>query len=124
MTIAGFVNLAMVATAAAASHFTGHGGIAERDQAYLTLKPLLAHAAATIFGLSLVAAGLSSTVVGTLAGQIVMQGFVRFYIPLWVRHVVTIRPSFIVIMAGLDATRILLFSILNVMIMWRNGVIC
>ncbi|MDN6549632.1 MAG: Nramp family divalent metal transporter, partial [Enterobacterales bacterium] len=110
MTIAGFVNLAMMATAAAAFHFSGHSGIAELDQAYLTLKPLLGNAAATIFGLSLVAAGLSSTVVGTLAGQVVMQGFVRFYIPLWVRRVVTMLPSFIVIMAGLDATRILLLS--------------
>ncbi len=63
--------------------FSGHTGIADLDQAYLTLEPLLSHAAATVFGLSLVAAGLSSTVVGTLAGQVVMQGFVRFHIPLW-----------------------------------------
>lgn len=68
MTIAGFVNLAMMATAAAAFHFSGHSGIADLDVAYLTLQPLLGHAAATVFGLSLVAAGLSSTVVGTLAG--------------------------------------------------------
>ncbi len=52
MTIAGFVNLAMMATAAAAFHFNGHTGIADLDQAYLTLEPLLSHAAATIFGLS------------------------------------------------------------------------
>lgn len=65
MTIAGFVNLAMMATAAAAFHFNGHTGVADLDQAYLTLEPLLSHAAATIFGLSLIAAGLSSTVVGT-----------------------------------------------------------
>lgn len=65
MTIAGFVNLAMMATAAAAFHFSGNTSIAELDQAYLTLKPLLGQAAATIFGLSLVVAGLSSTVVGT-----------------------------------------------------------
>ncbi|PLR34383.1 divalent metal cation transporter [Chimaeribacter coloradensis] len=110
MTIAGFVNLAMMATAAAAFHFSGHSGISELDQAYLTLEPLLGHAAATIFGLSLVAAGLSSTVVGTLAGQVVMQGFVRFYIPLWVRRVVTMLPSFIVIMLGMDATKILVMS--------------
>jgi manganese transport protein len=70
----------------------------------------LGQAAATIFGLSLVAAGLSSTVVGTLAGQVVMQGFVHFYIPLWVRRVVTMLPSFIVIMMGMDATRILVLS--------------
>ncbi|MFC0225264.1 Nramp family divalent metal transporter [Serratia aquatilis] len=110
MTIAGFVNLAMMATAAAAFHFNGHTGVADLDQAYLTLQPLLGNAAATIFGLSLVAAGLSSTVVGTLAGQVVMQGFVRFYIPIWVRRVVTMMPSFIVIMLGMDATRILVLS--------------
>lgn len=110
MTIAGFVNLAMMATAAAAFHFNGHSGVTDLDLAYLTLQPLLGQAAATIFGLSLVAAGLSSTVVGTLAGQVVMQGFVRFYIPLWVRRVVTMLPSFIVIMLGMDATRILVLS--------------
>lgn len=110
MTIAGFVNLAMMATAAAAFHFSGHSGIAELDQAYLTLTPLLGHAAATVFGLSLVAAGLSSTVVGTLAGQVVMQGFIRFHIPLWVRRLVTMLPSFIVIMVGWDPTRILVMS--------------
>ncbi|NWA41834.1 Nramp family divalent metal transporter [Pseudomonas reactans] len=110
MTIAGFVNLAMMATAAAAFHFSGHQGISELDQAYLTLEPLLGQAAAITFGLSLVAAGLSSTVVGTLAGQVVMQGFVKFYIPLWVRRTVTMAPSFIVIMMGLDATRILVMS--------------
>jgi manganese transport protein len=110
MTIAGFVNLAMMATAAAAFHFSGHSGIADLDQAYLTLQPLLSHAAATVFGLSLVAAGLSSTVVGTLAGQVVMQGFIRFHIPLWLRRTITMLPSFIVIWAGWDPTRILILS--------------
>ncbi len=71
---------------------------------------MLSHAAATIFGLSLVAAGLSSTVVGTLAGQVVMQGFVRFSIPLWLRRSITMLPSFIVILMGLDPTRILVMS--------------
>ncbi|NDL65919.1 Nramp family divalent metal transporter [Acerihabitans arboris] len=110
MTTAGFVNLAMMATAAAAFHFSGHTGIADLDEAYLTLSPLLNHTAATVFGLSLVAAGLSSTVVGTMAGQVVMQGFVRFRIPLLVRRVVTMLPSFVVIMMGLDPTRILVLS--------------
>ncbi len=110
MTIAGFVNLAMMATAAAAFHFSGNTSIAELDQAYLTLKPLLGQAAATIFGLSLVVAGLSSTVVGTLAGQVVMQGFVRFSIPIWVRRVVTMLPSFIVILSGMNPTRVLVLS--------------
>ena len=100
----------MMATAAAAFHFHGHTGIADLDQAYLTLEPLLSHSAATIFGLSLIAAGLSSTVVGTLAGQVVMQGFIRFHIPLWVRRSVTMLPSFIVILMGMDPTRILVMS--------------
>ncbi|WP_074012631.1 Nramp family divalent metal transporter [Candidatus Sodalis sp. SoCistrobi] len=110
MTIAGFVNLAMMATAAAAFHFSGHTGIADLDEAYLTLLPLLGHTAATVFGLSLVAAGLSSTVVGTMAGQVVMQGFVHFHIPLLLRRVITMLPSFVVIMLGLDPTRILVMS--------------
>ncbi|MGX8941257.1 Nramp family divalent metal transporter [Symbiopectobacterium sp. Eva_TO] len=110
MTIAGFVNLAMMATAAAAFHFSGNQDIADLERAYLTLDPLLGKAAATIFGLSLVAAGLSSTVVGTLAGQVVMQGFIRFHIPLWVRCTVTMLPSFIVIMSGMEPTRVLVLS--------------
>ena len=110
MTIAGFVNLAMMATAAAAFHFSGNQDIADLERAYLTLDPLLGRAAATIFGLSLVAAGLSSTVVGTLAGQVVMQGFIRFHIPLWVRRSVTMLPSFIVILSGMEPTRVLVLS--------------
>ncbi|VDY63694.1 Manganese transport protein MntH [Shimwellia blattae] len=110
MTIAGFVNLAMMATAAAAFHFSGHQDVAELEQAYLTLAPLLSHGAAVVFGLSLVAAGLSSSVVGTLAGQVVMQGFVHFYIPLWIRRTLTMLPSFVVILLGLNPTRILVIS--------------
>ncbi len=110
MTIAGFVNLAMMATAAAVFHFNGHTGITELDQAYVTLRPLLGDAAAVVFGLSLVTAGLSSTVVGTLAGQVVMQGFIHFTIPLWVRRAVTMLPSFVVIIAGMDPTRVLVLS--------------
>ncbi|CCP03898.1 Putative manganese transport protein mntH [Erwinia amylovora Ea644] len=110
MTIAGFVNLAMMATAAAAFHFSGHNGIADLAQAYRTLDPLLGKAAALVFGLSLLAAGLSSTVVGTMAGQVVMQGFIHFHIPLLVRRVITMLPSFIVILAGWEPTRILVMS--------------
>lgn len=110
MTIAGFVNLAMMATAAAAFHFSGHTGVADLDQAYLTLDPLLGRAASLVFGLSLLAAGLSSTVVGTMAGQVVMQGFIHVRIPLLVRRVITMLPSFIVILAGWEPTRILVMS--------------
>lgn len=110
MTIAGFVNLSMMATAAAVFHFNGYTGISNLNEAYLTLTPLLNHTAATVFGLSLTAAGLSSTVVGTLAGQVVMQGFVRFHIPLSLRRIITMLPSFIVIFCDIDPTRILIMS--------------
>lgn len=110
MTIAGFVNLAMMVMAAAAFHFNGHTDIADLEQAYLTLDPLLGRAAAATFGLSLIAAGLSSTVVGTLAGQVVMQGFIHFRIPLWFRRLITMLPSFIIILAGWEPTHILVMS--------------
>ncbi|AWH89677.1 Nramp family divalent metal transporter [Limnobaculum parvum] len=110
MTIAGFVNLSMMAMAAAVFHFHGQTSVTALDQAYVTLEPLLGKFAAVTFGLSLVAAGLSSTVVGTMAGQVVMQGFIHFKIPLWLRRAVTMLPSFVVIMSGMDATRILIVS--------------
>lgn len=110
MTIAGFVNLSMMAMAAAVFHFNGQTGISELDQAYVTLEPLLGKFAAVTFGLSLVAAGLSSTIVGTMAGQVVMQGFIHVRIALWVRRSVTMLPSFVVILCGMDATRILIIS--------------
>ncbi|MED5524554.1 Nramp family divalent metal transporter [Gallaecimonas pentaromativorans] len=110
MVVAGFVNLAMVAVAAATFHFSGHQGIAEIEQAHTMLEPLLGDAAATIFALSLIAAGLSSTVVGTMAGQVVMQGFMHFTIPLWLRRFITMLPALAVIALGWDPTRILIAS--------------
>ncbi|PLV63476.1 Nramp family divalent metal transporter, partial [Erwinia sp. B116] len=80
------------------------------EEAWVTLDPLLGRSAALVFGLSLLAAGLSSTVVGTMAGQVVMQGFIHFHIPLLVRRVITMLPSFIVILSGIEPTRILVMS--------------
>ncbi|MCX9931992.1 divalent metal cation transporter [Escherichia coli] len=83
MTIAGFVNLAMMGYSCGGVPLFWSYWCADLDEAYLTLQPLLSHAAGKVFGLSLVAAGLSSTVVGDTGGQVVMQGFIRFHIPLW-----------------------------------------
>ncbi len=111
MTIAGFVNLAMMATAAAAFHFNGHTGVADLDRGLPDAGAVAESCRCHYFWFKpSVAAGLSSTVVGTLAGQVVMQGFVRFHIPLWVRRSVTMLPSFVVILMGLDPTRILVMS--------------
>ncbi len=110
MGIAGFVNMAMLAMAAATFHFTGNQHVADINTAYRTLTPLLGGAASTVFGISLLASGISSSVVGTMAGQTVMQGLVGFAIPVWLRRVVTMSPSFVVILLGLDPTRILVLS--------------
>jgi manganese transport protein len=109
LTIAGLVNVAMVMTAAAAFH-AGHSDVAEIGTAYHTLAPLLGGAAAGVFLLSLIASGLSSSVVGTMAGQMIMQGFVGFRIPVWVRRVVTMAPAFVVVSLGADATHSLVVS--------------
>jgi manganese transport protein len=63
-----------------------------------------------VFGVALLASGLSSSSVGTMAGQVIMQGFLHFHIPPWIRRVVTIVPSLIVIFVGLDPTRTLVIS--------------
>ncbi|WP_420916065.1 Nramp family divalent metal transporter [Photobacterium damselae] len=110
MVIAGFVNIAIIAMAAAVFHYSGNQHVAEIETAYMTLTPLVGKAASLLFGISLIASGLSSTVVGTMAGQVVMQGFVHFKIPMWVRRSVTMIPSFIVIGLGLDTTQILVMS--------------
>ncbi|WP_083628779.1 Nramp family divalent metal transporter [Vibrio panuliri] len=110
MTIAGFVNIAIIAMAAAVFHHTGRSDIASIENAYQTLTPMLGKGAALLFGLSLIASGLSSTVVGTLAGQVVMQGFVHFSIPLWLRRTVTMLPAFGFIAMGVSTTDILVAS--------------
>ena len=110
MGIAGFVNAAMLMMAAATFHRAGLSHIATIEEAHLTLEPLLGSAARWIFALSLLAAGLSSTTVGTMAGQVIMQGFLKRHIPVWLRRLVTILPSMVVILAGLDPTRTLVIS--------------
>lgn len=107
--IAGMVNMAMVLMAAGAFH-AGYSGVADIGEAYRTLTPLLGAGAASIFLVSLLASGVSSSVVGTLAGQMVMQGFAGFTIPLWLRRLLTMIPAFVVIGLGVNPTRALVLS--------------
>jgi manganese transport protein len=109
LTLAGLVNMAMVVMASAAFH-KGHSDIVEIETAYHTLTPLLGAGAAAVFLVSLLAAGVSSSVVGTMAGQMIMQGFVGFRIPVWLRRIVTMVPAFVVIASGVDATDALVYS--------------
>ncbi len=106
---AGFVNMAMVMMSATVFH-PGHSGVAEIETAYKTLTPLLGGAAALIFLVSLIASGLSSSVVGTMAGQSIMQDFIKVSLPIWLRRCVTMAPAFVVAGLGLGITQSLVAS--------------
>lgn len=109
LALAGLTNMAMVMMAAGAFH-AGHPEVAEIENAYHTLTPLLGKMAAAVFLVSLLASGVASSAVGTMAGQVVMQGFVGFRIPVWVRRLVTMAPAFAVVLMGYDATQSLVMS--------------
>jgi len=110
MGLAGLVNGAMLIMASSTFYNQGIQNVGSIEQAYLTLTPLLGAAASKVFAISLLASGLSSSTVGTMAGQVIMQGFIHRTIPAWVRRVVTMAPPLIVIAMGLDPTRTLVLS--------------
>jgi manganese transport protein len=109
LSLAGMVNMAMVAMAATVFH-QGHADVGEIETAYHTLLPLLGVVAAGAFMASLLASGISSSVVGTMAGQVIMQDFVEFRIPMWVRRSVTMVPAVVVVAMGVPATDALVIS--------------
>jgi manganese transport protein len=109
LAVAGLVNMAMVVMAASAFH-EGHSDVAEIETAYSTLTPLLGAGAAGVFLIALLASGLSSSAVGTMAGQMIMQGFVGFRIPIILRRLATMVPAFIVVALGVNSTNALVIS--------------
>ena len=109
LAVAGLINMAMVMMASGAFH-AGHSDVAEIETAYHTLTPLLGSAAAGIFLVSLIASGVSSSTVGTMAGQMIMQGFIGIRIPIWFRRLVTMIPAFVVVALGVNATSALVVS--------------
>ena len=110
MVIAGLINVAMLVMAASTFFKTGHHHVESLETAHKTLEPLLGGAASALFAIALVASGLSSSAVGTLAGQVVMQGFIRRQIPIVVRRAVTMAPAFVVIGLGANPSRTLILS--------------
>jgi manganese transport protein len=110
MGMAGLVNAAMLIMAASTFHRAGMTGVGTLAEAHHTLEPLLGPAASLVFALSLLASGLSSASVGTMAGQIIMQGFLRRHIPPWIRRLATMAPSLVVILIGWEPTRVLVLS--------------
>lgn len=90
LTLALLINAAILVVAAATFHTAGHQEVAEIQDAYKLLSPLLGvSAASAIFGLALLASGQSSTLTATLAGQVVMEGFLQFSLPSWLRRLAT-----------------------------------
>ena len=110
MGLAGLVNMAMLIMAASTFFTRGLTDIGTIEQAHRTLEPLLGGAASAVFAISLLASGLSSSSVGTMAGQVIMGGFLHRRIPVWIRRLVTVVPPMIIIMLGLDPTRTLVIS--------------
>jgi len=100
MTIAGLINVAMLVMAASTFFDKGLLHVDSLEGAHKTLEPILGGASSALFALALIASGLSSSAVGTLAGQVVMQGFIRRRIPVGVRRLVTMLPAFVVIAIG------------------------
>jgi manganese transport protein len=108
--IAGLINVSMLLVAAALLHGRGLGGVDPIEIAHTDLGRFVGGGAALMFAVALLASGLSSSSVGTYAGQIVMRGFVRRNVPLFVRRAVTMLPALVVLVAGLPATDTLVFS--------------
>lgn len=110
MSVAGAINVAMLIMAAQTFHTRGMVEVNAIEKAYLTLEPILGSMSSQIFAISLLMAGLSSSAVGTMSGQTIMQGFINRHIPVWLRRVVTMLPALIVIFLGLDPTWTLVLS--------------
>ncbi len=110
MGLAGLVNGAMLIMAAATFFAKGLTSVGTIEEAHRTLAPLLGTASSWVFAVSLLASGLSSSTVGTMSGQVIMQGFIHRQIPIWLRRLVTMLPALAVIAIGLEPTRTLVIS--------------
>lgn len=108
--LAGLINMAMLYMAAATFHARGLTNVADIPSAYHTLTPLLGSASGLVFGISLLASGLSSSSVGTMAGQVIMQGFVGFTVPIWLRRLITMAPAVILVALKVNPTEALVIS--------------
>ena len=110
LSLAGLVNLSMMIVAAALFHTSGLTGVDSIDGAYEGAAELVSDRAATVFGIALLASGFASSSVGTMAGQVVMQGFIRRRIPIFLRRAVTLAPALLVLALGIDPTDALVGS--------------
>jgi manganese transport protein len=110
LSIAGLVNLSMLCIAAALFHKPGLSGVSDLQSIHAHLDALIGGAAALAFGIALMASGLSSSSVGTYAGQIVMAGFMNWRIPLLLRRGLTMLPSLIILALAVNTSQALVYS--------------
>jgi manganese transport protein len=110
LSLAGMVNLSMMIVAAALFHTSGLTGIETIEGAFEGLETLVSSNAAIVFGIALLASGFASSSVGTMAGQVVMQGFIRRRIPLFLRRALTLIPALVVLGIGFNPTDALVLS--------------
>ena len=110
MGLAGLINMAMLIIAASVFHDAGHSHVNTIQEAHSGFEHLLGGGAALAFALALLASGFASSSVGTYAGQVVMQGFIRRTIPIALRRLVTMTPALLVLAIGLEPTRSLVIS--------------
>ncbi len=110
MALAGVVNLSMMTMAAALFHESGLTGIDSIEGAFAGLQSLVSNNAATVFGVALLASGFASSSVGTMSGQVVMQGFIQRRIPIFLRRAITLAPALVVLGIGVPPTDALVMS--------------
>ncbi len=111
MGIAGLINMAMLTTAAAVFHSRGMYNVgSDLSQVFNDLDRYLGAHSGLVFGIALLASGVSSSCVGTLAGQVVMQGFIHRQIPIFLRRAITMTPALILLAIGYDPSRALVLS--------------
>jgi manganese transport protein len=110
MAIAGTINASMLIMAAALFHANGLTGVGDIDKAFEQLKVLVSDQSAILFGVALLSSGFSSSSVGTMSGQVVMQGFINRRISLWLRRLITMLPALTILAVGLNPSRSLVIS--------------
>jgi len=110
MAIAGTINASMLIMAAALFHANGLTGVGDIDKAFHQLNVQVGSTSAILFGVALLASGFSSSSVGTMSGQVVMQGFINRSIPLWLRRFITMLPALVILAIGLNPSRSLVIS--------------
>jgi len=110
MAIAGTINASMLIMAAALFYTSGVTDVGDIDVAFEQLGMMVSGNAAILFGVALLASGFSSSSVGTMSGQVVMQGFINRQISLWLRRLITMAPALVVLGVGLNPSRALVIS--------------